>query len=188
MAERYEPPERELLLTEEQINLVTEPTRSEIIRMLSQRPASITELAAVLDKPKGTVGHHVKALEDGGLIRVVRARKVRAVVEKFYGRVARTFVFSAIPGVDDHDVPPFIAEAIEETREPVEGEASLLTLRHARIPNDRIQEFTDRLMAIGEEFAGSTPGGSTTYGMLLGVYPTDRPSLPGTGTDREGDR
>ncbi|NQV05289.1 ArsR family transcriptional regulator, partial [bacterium] len=127
---------------------------------------------------KGTVGHHVKALEDSGLIRVVRARKVRAVVEKFYGRVAKTFVFPSIPGVEEQGIPPFIAEAIDEAREPNEGEASLLTLRHARIPHHLAHEFQARLMALGEEFAGSSPGGSTTYGMLLGLYTTDRPSLP----------
>jgi hypothetical protein len=38
------------------------------------------------------VGHHLKVLESAGLIRVVRTRKVRALTEKYYGRVARLFV------------------------------------------------------------------------------------------------
>lgn len=60
--------------------------------LLRERAASTTELAAALDTPKGTVGHHLKVLESAGLIRVVRTRKVRALTEKYYGRVARLFV------------------------------------------------------------------------------------------------
>lgn len=48
--------------------------------------------------PKGTVGHHLKVLEKAGLIRVVRTRQVRAMTEKYYGRVARLF---ELKGVDD---------------------------------------------------------------------------------------
>jgi predicted ArsR family transcriptional regulator len=60
--------------------------------LLRERAASTTELAGVLETPKGTVGHHLKVLEQAGLVRVVRTRKVRALTEKFYGRVARLFV------------------------------------------------------------------------------------------------
>ena len=63
--------------------------------MLNERAASTTELAVVLDTPKGTVGHHLKVLEKAGLIRVVRTRKVRALTEMYYGRVARLFVLKA---------------------------------------------------------------------------------------------
>lgn len=59
---------------------------------LRERAASTTELATALETPKGTVGHHLKVLEKAGLIRVVRTRKVRALTEKYYGRVARLFV------------------------------------------------------------------------------------------------
>jgi predicted ArsR family transcriptional regulator len=52
----------------------------------------VTELADELGLPKGTVGHHVKVLEDAGLVRVVRTRRVRAVTEKSYGRTARLFL------------------------------------------------------------------------------------------------
>ena len=48
--------------------------------------------------PKGTVGHHLKVLEKAGLVRVVRTRQVRALTEKYYGRVARLF---ELKGVDD---------------------------------------------------------------------------------------
>ena len=69
--------------------------------MLRERAASTTELAAVLETPKGTVGHHLKVLESAGLVRVVRTRKVRALTEKYYGRVARLFVLKSDESLPD---------------------------------------------------------------------------------------
>lgn len=63
--------------------------------LLRERAASTTELSTVLESPKGTVGHHLKVLEAAGLVRVVRTRKVRALTEKYYGRVARLFVLKS---------------------------------------------------------------------------------------------
>lgn len=51
--------------------------------------------------PKGTVGHHLKVLEKAGLIRVVRTRQVRALTEKYYGRVARLFELQSVESEED---------------------------------------------------------------------------------------
>ena len=75
-----------------QLRALGDALRARIVMLLRERAASTTELAAVLETPKGTVGHHLKVLEQAGLIRVVRTRQVRALTEKFYGRVARLFV------------------------------------------------------------------------------------------------
>jgi DNA-binding transcriptional ArsR family regulator len=102
--------------------------------LLRERAASTTELAAALETPKGTVGHHLKVLERAGLIRVVRTRKVRALTERYYGRVARLFVMKG-----DESMP-------EELRG---GALSALMLRHA----------ADELIASGDEheIAGLAP-------------------------------
>jgi DNA-binding transcriptional ArsR family regulator len=180
---RYTPPEGLLELTAEQARLFAEPTRNEIVTLITERPASIKELAAALGKPKGSVGHHVGVLEAAGLIRVVATRKVRAITEKFYGRVARTYVF---PDLDEKgDMPSILSEALGEMREPREGESGYFTLRHARIDEDRVVEFAGRLTDLAEEYAAQERSGTTVYGLLLGLYPTDRPSLPErTGEER----
>jgi DNA-binding transcriptional ArsR family regulator len=69
--------------------------------LLRERAASTSELATVLETPKGTVGHHLKVLEKAGLIRVVRTRKVRALTERYYGRVARLFVLKGDESMPD---------------------------------------------------------------------------------------
>jgi hypothetical protein len=54
----------------------------------------------VVGLAKGTVAHHLKVLERAGLIRVVRTRRVRALTENIYGRVARLFI---LKGAEDED-------------------------------------------------------------------------------------
>jgi DNA-binding transcriptional ArsR family regulator len=67
------------------IGALADDFRVRILAITRDRPASITELAARLGRPKGTVGYHLKVLERAGLVRVVRTRRVRAVTEKYYG-------------------------------------------------------------------------------------------------------
>ena len=79
----------------ERLRAIADATRGRIVTLLNQRAASTTELAAALEMPKGTVGHHLKVLEKAELVRVVRTRQVRALTEKYYGRVARLFVLKS---------------------------------------------------------------------------------------------
>lgn len=166
------------MMTPEQASVFNERTRTDIMVMLAERPATTTHLAEALDKPKGTIGHHLKALEEAGLIAVVRTRQVRAITEKYYGRVARTYVFPNLDedATEDHG---FISEMMQEWRQPSSEEAAAFTLRHARIPNDRAAEFALEIVRIAEDFASMDRGGSTVYGFIAGIYPTDRPSLRG---------
>lgn len=165
-----------LAMTPEQASAFNEPTRRDVMMLLAERPATVSQLAEALDKPKGTVGYHVKALEDAGLIAVVRTRKVRALTEKYYGRLARTYLFPRMDPLDEEQ-QSFIAEAIEEMRPPGDDETGLFTIRHARLPIERVEEFATEVIALAERFASSPRGGDTVYGLLVGIYPTDRPSL-----------
>src|SRR5262249_18971352 len=76
----------------DQLRALADALRATLIALLRERARSTQDIAQELQLPKGTVGHHLKVLERAGLIRVVRTRKVRALTEKFYGRVAWLFV------------------------------------------------------------------------------------------------
>jgi DNA-binding transcriptional ArsR family regulator len=174
MTEPYQPEEGLFALDIDQARLLSDETRAAIIVLLAERPATTAQLAEALDRPKGTVGHHLKAMEAAGLIKVVRTRKVRALTEKYYGRVARTYLF---PNVDEGPQRDFMVEAMGEMRAPREEETPFFTLRHARLAEDRLEEFGRRVQALAEEFAAMPRSGTTVYGFVVGVYPTDRPSL-----------
>ncbi|MBN2112874.1 MAG: winged helix-turn-helix transcriptional regulator [Acidimicrobiia bacterium] len=165
----------QMMLTQQQARLLAEPTRSEIIRLLAQRAATTSQLAEALGRPRGSIGHHLKALEAAGIVRVVRTRKVRALTEKYYGRVADTFIF---PQLEGEESPALLAEAIADMQASLGGSHGFLTLRHARMAEDDAALFEMRLLELAEEFAGQEPSGDQVFGLVLGLYATSRPSLP----------
>lgn len=164
----------------EQFKALFEDTRLAIVDLLLERAATIKELSEALGKPKGTIGHHVSALEQAGLIRVVRTKMVRAIEAKYYGRVARTYNFvtqrdAGVAMAPDH----FLQMAAADFAKVDEGTTGVMsTLRFARIPDERAGEWVERLMDLAHEFTGEIRGGETTFGLLLAIYPTDRPHLP----------
>lgn len=78
-----------------QLRALGDELRARIVGLLRERAASASELGGLLGLPKGTVGHHLKVLERAGLVHVVRTRRVRAVTERYYGRVARLFLIQS---------------------------------------------------------------------------------------------
>ena len=87
----------------ERLRALSGAERRRIVELLRERAMSTTELARELGRPKGTIAHHVKVLEQAGLIRVVRTRRVRAVTERVYGRVARLFLLKDGDGDDEFE-------------------------------------------------------------------------------------
>src|SRR5688500_10698500 len=84
----------------DQVRALAHPLRTTILGLLTERAASVAELAQATGRPRGTVAHHVAVLHDAGLLQVVRTRRVRAVEERFYGRAAR-IVTIAVDGHED---------------------------------------------------------------------------------------
>lgn len=165
----------------EQYKALFEETRLRIVDLLLERAATIKELALTLDKPKGTVGHHVSVLEQAGLIRVVRTKMFRAIEAKYYGRTARTYLIGDKTQIG-FDLAPthFLDTAAADfgAADPNAEVPPLSTLRFARIPDNRADEWRDRLIDLAHEFTHEPRGGETTYGLLVAMYPTDRPHLP----------
>lgn len=163
-----------------QFKAVFDETRSQIIDLLNERSATIKQLADTLNKPKGTIGHHVGVLAEAGLIHVVRTEKVRAIEAKYYGRTARTFLLDPLVREDVDLAPGFFltTAAAEYAQAPVDLSRTVSTLRYARIPEHRATEWVQRLIDLSEEFIGEPRAGETTYGFVIGFYPTDRRHLP----------
>lgn len=150
------------------------PVRNAILHMVVERAATTSELAEAVGRSHGTVAHHLKVLEDAGLVRVVRTRQVRAVTERYWGRTGRTIFVAKHPGQEDDDTS-FLREA---TQTFVIGEHGYTTLRYARIGAEHVDAFAERLDAVVQEFVQLPRSGATTYGLLVALQPTDQPALP----------
>jgi hypothetical protein len=111
---------------------------------------------------------------------------VRAIEAKYYGRTARTYQIGDSAGTGVDLAPAhFLTEAAAEfaTVATQDDPAWFSTLRHVRIPERRAAQWARRLNELVEEFTAEERAGETTYGLLVAMYPTDRPHLP----DREGE-
>jgi DNA-binding transcriptional ArsR family regulator len=156
--------------------------RARIVMLLRERAASTTELATALESPKGTVGHHLKVLEKAGLIRVVRTRKVRALTEKYYGRVARLFVLRGDESLPDelgggalaammlrHAADELIASGDEH------GTTAFLHVRLAPADRRRFEQRLNRLVADLQR--ADAPDGAT-YAFAYGLFASPTPLPP----------
>src|SRR3954447_12987497 len=136
----YELADRMALTRPAQVKALGHLLRTTILQLLHERAATVTELAAAVERPKSTVAHHVDVLTRNGLLRVVRTRKVRAIEERFYGRTARLFYVSAEPASADEDVPGDFNDfelAARESATAFEGGRLWGFIRHARISQEQ---------------------------------------------------
>jgi DNA-binding transcriptional ArsR family regulator len=158
----------------EQLRALADELRGKIVRRLRERARSVSELADELRLPKGTVAHHVKVLEKAGLVRVVRTRKVRALTERYYGRVARLFLVQSeeYPDADRAFAASGLRIAADELR-PADGRESSFGHVYARLSLEDAKRFKRRLDKLFDDFrARETPDGDL-YGFVSALYPAE---------------
>lgn len=161
-----------------ELKAMFEPLRSSLLGLLLERAATVTELAAAVGRPKSTAAYHVGVLERAGLVKVVRTRRVRAIDERFYGRTARTFYVGAIQPDALALVANYLPVAAAESVPAHEADDLRAFLRYARISGDQAAAFWRRVAEVADEFAQLPRTGTQVYGFVVGLYPTDHPSLP----------
>ena len=167
-----------------ELRAMADPLRNTLLDLLLERAATVSELAAAVDRPKSTVAHHVSVLVDAGMLKVVRTRRVRAIDERFYGRTARIFYVGAIRPEQARLLSNYLAVAAAESIPAHEADDLRAILRHARIPRERAAEFWERVFQLTHEFVRLPRSGETVYGFVAGLYPTEYPTLP----RRDGDQ
>ena len=108
---------RSVVTTPEQLRALADPLRDTRLELVLERAATITELAKAVDRPKSTIAYHVNLLVDAGLLLVVRTRWVRAIEERYYGRVARTLCIGVLSRPEDKRVTAAINGLAEPAAE-----------------------------------------------------------------------
>lgn len=182
----YDLAEMLVVTAPEQLRALADPLRATLLELLLERAATVNEMARAVDRPKSSVAYHVNLLVDAGLLQVVRTRRVRAIEERFYGRVARTFYVGVLNRPEDKQVVARInglAEAAAEAAPAHAADDLRCTLVHARIPIEEVRTFWAEVQALARRFAQIPRSGDQVYGFVAGLYPTDAPTLPDTDRD-----
>jgi DNA-binding transcriptional ArsR family regulator len=158
----------------EKLRALGDATRGRIIALLNQRAASTTELAAALGIPKGTAGHHLKVLERAGLIRVVRTRQVRALTEKYYGRVARLFQLKTVDTERDLGggaiTSMVLRHAADEALATGADDAGEAAVRRVRLTEKDALRFKRRLLRLFGDFASADDPEGELYLLSLALF------------------
>jgi DNA-binding transcriptional ArsR family regulator len=161
----------------EQLKALADEVRSRIIVLLREHARSVTELADRLDMPKGTVAHHVKVLEQAGLLKVVRTRKVRALTENYYGRTARLFLYDSNDGESADEVRDIVAISLRVAADEIlplnytdpDAIACSGVLR-VRLNKKDAERFNRRLDKLMEEFRAAEDPNGVPFGLALAMY------------------
>ncbi|MFJ8637079.1 ArsR/SmtB family transcription factor [Streptomyces sp. NPDC093568] len=164
-----------------QLRALANPLRNAILELLLERAATVSELAAALGRPKSTVAHHVSALADAQLLKVVRTRRVRAIDERYYGRTARIFRVGTVSQTGEAEAPYCnndLATAAAESAPAHRADQLSSIVRHVRIPQEQARDFWARVLELANDYAQLPRGGDVVYGFAAGLYPTDYPALP----------
>ena len=164
-----------------QLRALANPLRTTLLELLLERAATVTEMAQAVDRPKSTIAYHVNLLVEVGILRVVRTQRVRAIQERYYGRVARTIYIGALNRPEDKRVVAAInglAEAAAEAAPAHAADELRCTLVHARIPVEEVRNFWAQVQEVARRFAQIPRAGDQVYGFAAGLYPTDAPTLP----------
>jgi DNA-binding transcriptional ArsR family regulator len=150
--------------------------------MLRERAASTSELAVALEAPKGTVGHHLKVLESAGLIHVVRTRKVRALTEKYYGRVARLFVLKSDEGMPDElrvgaPAAMMLRQAADELIAAGQEKDSSALL-HVRLTPQQQRRFEKRMNRLVADLQRADDPDGTSHALAYALFRAPSPLPP----------
>ncbi|AGZ43538.1 helix-turn-helix domain-containing protein [Actinoplanes friuliensis] len=159
---------RELELREPaQFKALGHPLRHRLVIALRQRPATLAQLAAALDVAKGTVGYHVKVLQEAGLLRVAHERQVRGGTEQYFEPASERLRIAADAPVGGEFL---VAAALGE----MVPASDRTMLRHVRMTTAQAAEVAAML----ESLTLPEDNDGLPYSVLLSVYRANVPVLP----------
>lgn len=79
-------------LRPDQLKVLADPRRLAMLRRLMRAPATLSQLGREVNQHPAWVRHHLKQLEQVGLVRMTDTRPVRGFVEKYYQATAPAYL------------------------------------------------------------------------------------------------
>ena len=115
----------------------------------------------------------MKVLERAELIRVVRTRKVRALTEKYYGRVAQLFVLQSDESLPKELTGSFGAMMLRQAADEVlasRPEKDQSALLHVRLGEKDVLRFQRRLNRLVADFQLADDPGGDMHALTLALF------------------
>lgn len=162
----------------EQIKAVTSSTRIRILRLCNDREWTNQELSRRLQLDPSTTHHHLRVLEQTGLVEALPLRRgPSGGHEKPYRSTGLSWTLAFDDVLDDEELPGEPAPLTAFRRELSEAglDSSVeLTRFHLHLDDDELDEFLDRFRGLIEEYvaadAARRDSGSPGYGAFFGAH------------------
>jgi molybdate-binding protein len=116
----------------QQLKILADSRRLDILRRLMAEPATLTQLGQTLNESPAWVRHHVKILESAGLVEIAEVRVTARITEKYYKARASALLLREL--ILPKSQKPFIIfsgshdSAIEHIATKLAPQTTLLTL------------------------------------------------------------
>nr|WP_231989321.1 helix-turn-helix domain-containing protein [Ndongobacter massiliensis] len=81
-----------ILNTLDEVNLVSDPIRLDILLHLGTTPKTAQDVADALGVSRSKIHYHLKILEDAGIIEVVKTELINGITQKYFLPVAKAFI------------------------------------------------------------------------------------------------
>ena len=171
-------PLKRILTTMQEFKAVSDETRSRILGLIQQQPASAKQVADRLGSTSGAIGHHLHLLEAAGLVQVVARRFIRGTVANYYTRTARTFVFDfpreikgddAIDSISLRKVNHLHDELLHARASNKEDPYLQSAFLHLRLTPERANIYHQRLRSLVDEMILADPDAS---GQVYSIFMT----------------
>ncbi|MEY9889707.1 DNA-binding transcriptional ArsR family regulator [Catenulispora sp. MAP12-49] len=153
--------------SDEQLRAIASHTRHRILRVLRDKPATITQIAERLGIAKGSSNHHVKILAKAGLVAVVETRKVGGVTEQYYAMTGRTI---ELPETGAGQPETLMRHALADVEAAPPNDQKLMFLKHARLSPEAWDEFSKRCSALVDELAAISDPAQPAADLFVAFY------------------
>lgn len=193
----YEPDATFIIQDLETLKLVADSRRMQILEFVTDRIATVKEIAESLNQPASQLYYHINTLEKHGLIRVADTRIVSGIIEKWYGAAAKQLQVAKelllISQTSDAGREQLFAPLFDSARQelkasiaegkvhlvPREGaglETAPVFMRvYSSMSTARFEEFRHRLQEVLKEFAPNVPADTDPdqrlYSGLIVIFP-----------------
>jgi predicted transcriptional regulator len=127
----------------EEIRLLANFIRREILQLLSERPMTLTELSRIIGLTKASIGYHLKRLKQANIIYIKRTEvESHGILQKIYSPIAN-IIIARYDRVPDDIKRYFIQMQIEH----LIGMFAVLQLQHnvSTISSETIEDLAEML-------------------------------------------
>jgi DNA-binding transcriptional ArsR family regulator len=184
----------------ETLRAIADPLRTQILELLVKEPRTVKQVGKKLGLAPGKLYYHFNTLEKYGMIEVAETRQIANMLEKLYRATATEIdldpsLLSFTTDLGKESIHTLLTSSLDSTRDDLvrslqaraynleqgaksQPRKAFVKRAISRIPDDKADQFTERVLALIEEFekADDAPGEGTadlqTYAFTVVFYPS----------------